>query len=639
MRHSIGFQKRLFAALVVMLFFAHGGARAQTNSEYNFVLDSLTDGTSYGASRGPTEVNVDPCPILSMSCIAANGYGQWTLSSEAGTHSQFPAGWYLLENALRKPSLSFNTDSRADEPGCIPPGVVQSGPLSGSTFPAEAKASANLDTWINYAWPDSTDRSKFDIQFFNGADIDLSAKFCTNPTVGKMNIITASAIHSISVSTEDGGGNVHNIDTEVDYRDEFDETIDANYRYIVWASNVNPVNPGMKEIWAMVVPLGSSTPAIMPFFVGDGKFPTVACNARNNRSLPHTPKFYVGYINPSGLPVDVLYTNSTPTPLLFNFDFIPPYELGPCDGCPTQDTITRVTHVRAMVSEVAGAETDNPGMYLIAYTANSVSWPNEPTTEGLFLYPHLDSTTPTQPYLSDGPNNPTTDPMNIWYTTSVVDEPVTAICDPYDNQNKPGYEGFHCIYRITAMDWMDTIREPLMIMKAWYNGSTNPDTTIDTRLMFTPPVSGFDSIPIFFWPPPVNHGYVAAVNQMGIHVHWRSGMLGSGVHYYARDMNRTFDEPIEENTLVTDLCQVTDGSLTGTNHGGTPGAELLPGKKMLIYTDPNYGANPANANSGLYQPADPNTSEPKAWWGGSALTYPTVGTLQIGGIVPQTTAI
>jgi hypothetical protein len=647
MEQSMGFQKRLFVAMVSVTLFSlmPAGLRAQTpDSEYNFNVQSLVDGTSYGVYGGGSIINGDPVPILSMDCVAANGYGQWTLSSHAGTHSQFPSGWYLLENALRKPSSGYNSDTSQHEPGCIPPGVVQYGALAGSIYPKEPKGAANLDTWINYMWPDSTDRSKFIVQFFDSSDIDLSAKFCTNPTVGKMNVVTASAIHSDSISTMDDSGHVHNIDTESDYRDEFDDVSDARFHYYVWASNVNPVNPGMKEIWAMVTPLGSSTPTIMPFFVGDGKFPTVSCDARNNRSGT-TPKFDVAYINPSGQPVDISYTNSTPKPFLLNPEFIPPYGYFTCDPplgfppCPPP-TITSVTHVRAIVSEIAGQTTVYHGLYLIGYTnpgnTAAETWPNPSTTEGLFLYPHLDTGISTSPNLCDGPPLPGpsstvlgASPGLIASIVGVVDEPITAICDPYDNQNRPGYEGFHVVYRINALDMTDTVREPLIIMKAWYNGSTYPDTTPeDSRLMLTTLVEAFDSFgPVAVWPPPVNHGYVAAVNQMGIHVHWRTGTLGTGTHYYARDMKRTFNEPIEENTIVTDLCMVTDGSATGANHGGTVGAELLPGKKMLIYTDPNYAANAASTNSGLYQPADPNV-----WWQDIAtLPYPPVGTLELKG--------
>jgi hypothetical protein len=88
--------------------------------------------------------------------------------------------------------------------------------------------------------------------------------------------------------------------------------------------------------------------------------------------------------------------------------------------------------------------------------------------------------------------------------------------------------------------------------------------------------------------------YVGAVNQMGIHVHWR---IGSN-HFYTRDMNRTFDEDIDEATLVTDVCKVSDG----TAHGGTVGATVIGNGRMTVWTDPNYGQPTSDPNTGTYQP-------------------------------------
>ncbi len=61
------------AAFLIIL----SGARAQTNSEYSFRQQSVADGQSYNG-------NCDPVPVFSMDCLAANGYGQWTLSSQCG---------------------------------------------------------------------------------------------------------------------------------------------------------------------------------------------------------------------------------------------------------------------------------------------------------------------------------------------------------------------------------------------------------------------------------------------------------------------------------------------------------------------------------------------------------------------------
>ena len=51
---------------------------------------------------------------------------------------------------------------------------------------------------------------------------------------------------------------------------------------------------------------------------------------------------------------------------------------------------------------------------------------------------------------------------------------------------------------------------------------------------------------------------------------------------------------------------------------------------MLVWTDPNYGADPSDPNSGLYQPADPTV-----WWIVLALLNDQpVGTLSFSGTTP-----
>ena len=138
----------------------------------------------------------------------------------------------------------------------------------------------------------------------------------------------------------------------------------------------------------------------------------------------------------------------------------------------------------------------------------------------------------------------------------------------------------------------------MLIMRSTHNGGCGDGSLIDdTRTLFNRHPDEPASSP--------NLGYVAAINQMGIHLHWRSGETGSGAHTYARDLNRKFDEPIEENTIVTNTCQIADG----TSHGGTAGAKLVNGKNMLIWTDPNYGADatiPDGFQDGTYQPSELN---------------------------------
>jgi hypothetical protein len=52
----------------------HGGMlHAQSNAEYNFRQQNVVDGARYNST--------DPQADLTVECLAANGYGQWTKSS------------------------------------------------------------------------------------------------------------------------------------------------------------------------------------------------------------------------------------------------------------------------------------------------------------------------------------------------------------------------------------------------------------------------------------------------------------------------------------------------------------------------------------------------------------------------------
>ncbi len=63
-------------AFLAAVLISLSGARAQSNTEYSFRQQSVADGARYADD--------DDAPILTMDCLAANGYGQWTLSSATG---------------------------------------------------------------------------------------------------------------------------------------------------------------------------------------------------------------------------------------------------------------------------------------------------------------------------------------------------------------------------------------------------------------------------------------------------------------------------------------------------------------------------------------------------------------------------
>ncbi len=615
-RHS-SFVIRMLA-LILACSISAGGVRAQTtNHEYNFQQRTVTDAETFGNTG-------DPIPVLSMDCLAANGFGQWTLSHFAGTGSfngllgstEFPFGWYLLANDLKVASVSG-----------FPPGVVQSGQLLNDDglpitlvdeVPSEPEVTANLDSWVNYIWPDPALGGQFVVNFFEPSDFKdasgnmLSASFCVDPTIGNfgttgsMRVIpqgssTTTVIHQTTVSM--GGHNIAVISSGP-YQDLYDRTSDAHYLYTVWMDNDG-------GIWATVQVLGASTAEVAPFPVGTGTVPTVACDQRNNRTGTPSPLFDVAFIDPAGVPHDITFSGDThiQTIRMLTLNFTPT-----CGG--TGASISKVTHARAVVSEIPGG-TDVHGLYVIGQP-NAVGGPAG--EEALFLYTNLPSSgTPQAPTYCDGPLLPITYiPTGPGTLTDngIIDEPIIAFSDPYDNQNEPNaWDCFHCVYRMNAVYVYGAISNSgiaMLSMKSTHNGGCGDGSeSDDTRTpLFVPYPSSTSP----------NAGYVAAVNQMGIHVHWRSGVTGSGTHFYARDFNRYFDEPIEENTIVTSTCGITDG----TSHGGTAGAKLINGKNMLIWTDPNYGADaaiPGGLQFGTYQP------------GGAMGVFPVVGNIWLSGAV------
>ena len=219
----------------------------------------------------------------------------------------FPSGWYLLANDLEVANVS--------NPPTTPPGVVQCGPLlddngdplSGpNSAPGETEVTANLDSWVNYLWPDPNLGEQFVVNFFEPSDFEdasgnmLSASFCVDPTIGNfvttggMRVIpqggsSITTIHQTTLSM--GGHDVATIKTG-NYHDLYDRTSDAHYLYAVWADDNG-------EIWATVQVLGASTEEVIPFSVGFGTGPTIACDQRNNRTgSTFTPCFDVAFIDP-----------------------------------------------------------------------------------------------------------------------------------------------------------------------------------------------------------------------------------------------------------------------------------------------------------------------------------------------------
>ncbi len=589
------------------------GIRAQSNTEYSFRQQSVADGQSYGETGGTG--TGDPVPVLSMDCLAANGYGQWTLSSSAGQGTNgattYPAGWYLLANGLYTPSTHYDAAAHdptllTNHPECIPPGVVQNAALAGGAVPTEPKATTNLDGAASYVWPAAA-RTTFVVQGFRAPDVDLSFSFLSNPNP-PMNII-ASTIHAYpAVSTEQPVGTFHNVVSAAPYQDEFDVACDAAYLYVTWCSTTN-LSPGIvgSEIWATVVDL--NTMAVQPGFpmsLGQGERPTIACDPRNNRTGT-TPSFEVAYLTGQTLPSGIIvkkWNGTSMTTIPLATQYIPP-------GCPPAVPYNFVTHARILVSSVfagGAVQATTDAVYAIV---NYVE-PHDPVTRGkgtgtlatpsgLGLVEYQQVLPGVAANYVDGmlvtPELPVQ--PDIWVVAPqgwpILDHPIVALSNPYDEQDYPGapFNQFHCLYQYDESARTSSL--PLLIVRGDDNGScgtTDERMVMDQVYPVPTPAQVLPDNPV---------SYCAAVNQMGIHVHWRTS---SGLHYYSRDTSRAFDEDIDENTLVTDICTLR----SGTSHGGTAGAKILENKTMAVWTDPNYGFSLTNPNYGLYQPRTYGTS-------------------------------
>ncbi|HET9136291.1 MAG TPA: hypothetical protein VFO76_06635, partial [Candidatus Kapabacteria bacterium] len=583
-------------------------------TEYNQMnIFSAMDDARFGSS---------PMINLTMGCLAANGYGQWTMSSNTGTYSdvsttgswkfspdQTPlvatqtwnqaSGWFLLGNMIGQPSLDYDPLDDVNHPGCQPPGIVSGGQFQGAfPSPYKPKAVANLVGSVRYVWPSGT-RTSFVVQGFNddrGPDaarqqINISLNGFPNPVLNRQIIkksiylyptVPTLGLITGTISTT-GDHTVNN--TEGDLRDVFDVACDAKYLYIVWTSVANLPAGVTQEIWATAIDLSSGNPVTgFPIVVslpsGSGRRPTVACDVRNS---PGSPTFDVAYLDlTSGKVVLQEFVGTAVNgthQVSLTKSFHDPFSSGTSDH-----TYTTALHARVLVSSVAGSSTPMHCVYVITNDKDLILY--KPIT---WDFPVPDIAQYVDGIFTNNPSAPRPYPSPISGSStnaSVVDAHIVAFANPYDADPSATYNQFHCLYQLSITKPSSVVIKPLIIIRGCDNNFGNSGSP-ETRLLINRGVGGGISS------SDPDAGYVAAINQMGIHVHWR--VSSTGIHNYAR-LLRYFDEPIEENTLVTNDTYIKDGS----GHGGTPGARLVGGRKLTVWTDPNYGASESNANSGLY---------------------------------------
>ena len=606
--------KRLIAMLALQLafvFLMQGAGRGQNYSYPNLANVEYGKFTinQYKVGDGD-HFPSDPSIKLTMDCLAANGYGQWTVSSATGNNVEpttdqwvfspnqgavtagqtwvpnSSSGWFLLGNLIGKPSESF--DGTSSHPGCQPPGVVSGGTFN-DPFPATPKVAANLNGRVRYVWVEPTNRLTFKVEGLNDGvgqtpaerQIDISLGSLPNPPVNRQivkKIISNYPSAGGDVSTIDVFNNPHKVATEPTggfHQDEFDIAMDKKFLYIVWES----VDGG---IYVTVIKLSDGSIATTTFQVSaSGTHPTIACDVRNS---PTTPFFAVAFIDGGDVRVGEFSGNNVQhggLEKLFK-SYNDPNTTNQVDNYTCG-----ATHARVVVSSVTGSshvtsvyvrECDE----LIFF--NNLSWLiNQDAIHWNDIAYYVDG---IRPYQGLGiwplplPIPQGVDPFRNG-VSGIVDAPIVAFANPYDNQSGT-YNQFHCLYQLSVTNLNV---KPLILVRGADNGlKNNPGGNLnDTRLLLNQEASStIQADPT---------SYCGAVNQMGIHIHWRS----NNAHFYVRD-TRAFDEDIEENTLVTNVCYLANGA----SHGGSSSGALVKNEaNVTVWTDPNYAAGVTSGGSYL----------------------------------------
>ncbi len=531
---------------------------------------------AYNFTTTPDQITISGAPVaLPMDCLAANGYGQWTSSSASSGVSN------LLTNKL----TSTGADNAQD-------GVLSTEGFaySSDAYPsADAiKCAANLKGSVRYVWFGTTNRNQFYAEGFDagagGVDISFSglptttSVISTPPSLGLHNPYLLTTGHTLVTS-----GN------EANALDRFDIAIDASFLYVVWEEN----NSGVFSVWAEVIKLSDGSIAMGATTVATNALrPTVSVDIRNTGSLPGN--FDVAFLDPAvGTTTGgVHWTEWNGT------SFNPLQSVGssfsdPLLPHPPNPAVNWVAplHARILTASefgVSPATTNQRAVYVIAGTEDCPSYSN-PCKMHLFLdYIYNGGPPSATCEYCDGFYNgsrPSGCPVESGLGFELDDNPIWAFANPYEGQNIAGtssamdFTGFHCLYQLQRSNTQTSYGH--MITET-YTFTSTPSS--NNPLMIIPGsnvgngfcVNGNGSSAFFADPAAMGldfDGYCGAVNQMGVHVHWTS----STTHFYRRDLHK-FDQNIEENTLMTDVCEVANISST------VP--EVLPNLTLTLYGDP-----------------------------------------------------
>ncbi len=599
------------------------------------LLLSLMFISSYGQSYTPIDYHFQDAPfetkdklqsegipsfdkkIISM---AANGYGQWAVMGDGGS-----SYWALLSNA----SYDENAVSNPN----IPSGVVQYGNFSG-IYGNNVKVATNLNGSVRYVWFDEVNQ-RFIIEGFNDQSflssnvnekqIDNSVLNIPKPElqrkVIRKPIFTYTPVNAfINVDSTNKG--------DRNWRDHFDIAMDKKYLYIVWETVDLTTTPKSFQINTVTINLTNDLLTYRKFIAQNGYRPTIACNIRAN---PNLPTYDIAWISVSKTLKDIWTGEgfSVNHSLVLNNGIVvtrnvPSWvnkPLNPISSFSASNIINHANysphtlHARMLVSSETGSEYNARAIYVL--TSVDVLGDPEHDPENLeytadLILHKFDN--PSNQWLDatyvDGYllNKPRGVPINDNLFYRVCNNPLNAFVNPYDGEASSSFNEWHCMYQLRNnkdnTPYGDAF--PLLIVRDDDNGiMNNVDPDMRTILSRKKLGSGaWVSVQAPQWNQGGGPDHVGAANQMGVHTRWFADNItnqGNSAYktFYNRDL-RAFDEAIEENTLVTHLCKVADGS----SHLGTVGATLQGGKSLTLWTDPtfNVSLDGAGTNSGIYLP-------------------------------------
>jgi hypothetical protein len=541
---------------------------------------------------------------MDYTCLAANGYGQWMYGNNGGAPEAILVG----------DSISA-ISTLSDFPR--PSGVVSESVFSNDQSQTYVRVATNLVGSTRYVWPDAGGIG-FVIRGINdsrggtqGTQIDIT--YSANN--GNLNPIANRQVISGSpfAPTTNVSNNVNNwhhqmsgyaqgvendeIGTkENNSQDNWDIAMDAKYLYIVWEHYDLSYGSATYEIYVNAILLsdGSIAPNF-PLFLHDrrndpptttstngrGRRPTVSCDVRN---FPSAPTCDIVYLQDISLPAN----SATPQNALVRYcairngvihsDIVLPTTLF-IPGRSNPNTYSNPLHARILTSSQRGLTFPVKDVYVVAGTLQ------DPTiglvNSNFLLVDRIEDDNPQPPanttvHYVDGERLINHSAPLLGGAFKVVDDPVRAFANPYDGQATIAYDEFHALYRLQRF----STSTPLLIVRGSNNGV---GSTTDTRTTINR--TSIDNGMTWTWLPDPDERFLGAVNQAGLHIHWHGydPQSMANLNFYSRDI-RAFDEPIEENTLLSYEARVTDGG----SHLGTLGAALDPGRQFTIWTDPVF---------------------------------------------------